>query len=74
MDHRNDENIVPNIPLLNTSTRQTMSNAVFLLVKDDPQQFQNLINFLLGLLPYDFNEGNSIYSSIFLPASCLHNF
>ncbi|CAG8979171.1 hypothetical protein HYALB_00000306 [Hymenoscyphus albidus] len=59
---RSDETLLPNIPLLNSLTRQIMSEAVFLLVKDDEKQYKLLLGYLLELVSYDDRVQDGPYS------------
>jgi ubiquitin carboxyl-terminal hydrolase 34 len=45
--------ITPKIPLLNTTTRRTMAETIFFLVKDDEQQYKRILELLGHLVLYD---------------------
>jgi hypothetical protein len=51
--HDVDQAFPPNIPLLNPLNRNTLSETVFLLVKDDRQHYEKTLQSLLDLVPYD---------------------
>ncbi|KAH6668875.1 ubiquitin C-terminal hydrolase-like protein [Halenospora varia] len=58
----------PRIPLLNPVTRHTMSEAVFLLVKDDPSQCKKVLEALGELVPYDdsLEDGPYLYEQLWM--------
>ncbi|KAF4629829.1 hypothetical protein G7Y89_g8311 [Cudoniella acicularis] len=68
IEEDSEEIIIPRLPLLNPTTRHTMSDAIFLLVKDDSTQYQAILNYLLELVPYDesIEEGPYHYELPFL--------
>jgi hypothetical protein len=49
-----DDNLTltPTIPLLNTVTRQVMTETIFQLVKDDETQYREILMSLSTLVPY----------------------
>lgn len=62
--------IVQRIPLLNSVTRRIMAETIFLLTKDDHNQYINILSFLLDLLPYDAKDECSCLLPN-TPISCL---
>lgn len=59
--------IVPRTPLLNSSTRHTIAETIFLLVKDDETQYRKILDLLHELVPYIREpEGSYIYDLPFL--------
>lgn len=53
MDNDDEEVITPTLPLLSASTRHTMADTIYLLVKDDETQYKAILATLLRLVPYD---------------------
>jgi ubiquitin carboxyl-terminal hydrolase 34 len=51
-----EESIVECLPLLNTGTRKLISDTMLFLTKDDEIQYQQIMEFLANLLPYDPDE------------------
>jgi len=60
-DADDDEIIVPRIPVLHPLTRHTMSETVFFLVKDNPAQYETVLDHLSSLVLYDegIDDGNT---------------
>ncbi|KAL2064045.1 hypothetical protein VTL71DRAFT_4539 [Oculimacula yallundae] len=57
-----DEDVVAKVPLLNPSTRRTLAETVYFLVKDDEVQYRALLNELSRLVPnVDTDDGPYIY-------------
>lgn len=54
-DVREDDNrvLVPRTPLLNSSTRHTISDTILYLVRDDETQYETILDLLSDLVPYD---------------------
>lgn len=48
-----EETIMPRIPLLNPTTRKTLADTIFYLIKDDEAQYRSVLCELSELVPYD---------------------
>jgi hypothetical protein len=48
-----DQAFTPSIPLLNPINRHTLSETIFLLVKDDREEYEKTLQYLFDLVPYD---------------------
>lgn len=60
-----NEIMIPNLPLLNSATRRTLIETVFLLIKNDHVQSRNILRYMNHeLLPYLSDEENSNFCSI----------
>jgi len=71
-DQDEDHVIVPRVPLLNTTTRHTLAETIFFLVKDDEAQYRAILSDLSGLVPYEpIDDGVSISPSMSLPYQLL---
>ncbi|KAK2624650.1 hypothetical protein QTJ16_005843 [Diplocarpon rosae] len=56
-----NETITARIPLLNPSTRRTLAETVYFLVKDDEEQYHDLLLELFRLVPYADEDVPYIY-------------
>ncbi len=52
-----DKYLIPRIPLLNPTTRRTMSDTIYFLVKDDEEQYKALLMQLSQLVPHSTEDG-----------------
>jgi hypothetical protein len=51
-----DETTIESLPLLNTVTRKLMADIIIFLTKDDRQQYQDIVELLAALVPYNTAE------------------
>jgi ubiquitin carboxyl-terminal hydrolase 34 len=51
-----DRAIVPNFPCLNPTTRHVISETIFHLVKDDEEEYKDVLLHLSALVPYEITE------------------
>lgn len=62
-----DRAIVPNFPCLNPTTRHVISETIFHLVKDDEEEYKDVLLHLSALVPYEITElGPYVYELPFL--------
>ncbi|KAG9232040.1 ubiquitin C-terminal hydrolase-like protein [Amylocarpus encephaloides] len=61
-DSDDEQAFAPSIPLLNPMTRCTMSEAIFILVKDDSHQYDKILRYLKNLVSYDDTIEDGPYS------------
>lgn len=47
------QNLEPRLPLLNTNTRQLVSETICFLIQDDKQQYKEILSTLADLVVYD---------------------
>jgi ubiquitin carboxyl-terminal hydrolase 34 len=52
LDSDDDDTITPTLPLLNPTTRHTMADTIYALVKDDETQYKAVLSSLSALVPY----------------------
>ncbi|RKF63805.1 putative ubiquitin hydrolase [Golovinomyces cichoracearum] len=57
-----DTSSLPNIPLLNSKTRNILAETVFFLIKDDETEYCNVLLTMDSLLPYVTRQDRSPYS------------
>ena len=51
-----DRAIVPRFPFLNPTTRHVISETIFHLIKDDEEEYKNVLLLLGELVPYENTE------------------
>ena len=49
------ELVTPRIPLMNTMTRQLIAETIYFLVKDNEDEYKEVLLYLSQLVPYDAN-------------------
>lgn len=54
VDHT--RSLVPSFPCMNTSIRHVISDTIFHLVKDDEEEYKNILLLLSYLVPYEMTE------------------
>lgn len=58
-----DETTIESLPLLNTGTRNLMADIIIFLTKDDRQQYQDIVELLAALVPYNTAEDSQFPKS-----------
>lgn len=48
--------MIESLPLLNTATRKLMADIIIFLTKDDRKQYQDIMDLLAALVPYNTAE------------------
>ena len=51
-----EETTIESLPLLNMGTRKLMADIIIFLTKDDREQYQDIMELLAALVPYNAAE------------------